>query len=51
MPQLQKDTAKAKSNPSKTVIVTKGKELAKSALFAKKLKKVNALLSNSTLQS
>ncbi|MCW3109299.1 MAG: type toxin-antitoxin system RelE/ParE family toxin [Segetibacter sp.] len=49
MPHLKKDTGKSKSKSSKTVIVTKTKEPAKSTLFAKKLKKVNSILAHSVL--
>jgi hypothetical protein len=46
----QKNTSKkiTKSEPAKTIIVTKRKELAKTTLFNKKLKKVNNLLSKSS---
>lgn len=40
-----------KSKSSKTVIVTKSKEPVKNTLFSKKLKKVNDLLSKSSLLS
>ncbi len=49
MAQLKVDTGKTKSKTERTVIVTKSKEPVKSTLFAKKIKKVNALLSNASL--
>ena len=50
MPETKRHTKKKnKSKSSKTVIVTKSKEPIKNTLFGKKLKKVNDLLSKSTL--
>lgn len=52
MPGTKKNTSSkkhAKKRVKKVVIVTKSKVAAKSTLFSNKLKKVNALLKDSTL--
>jgi len=51
MPEAKKHTSKksSKVKPSKTVIVTKSKVPVKNTLFPKKQKKVNDLLSKSSL--
>jgi hypothetical protein len=49
MPQLKKDIGKSKIRLSKTVIVTKTTVPVKSTLFAKKITKINELLSKATL--
>ena len=49
MPVTKKHIASKNIKVTTTVIVTKTKEPASKAVFAKKLKKVNNLLSKSTL--